>query len=67
MQIDKDMILNLLREQGDHQRADEASRELPDQVDIDQHGNLLERFGINPMDLISRFGGGKGLGGLLGG
>ncbi|RJK94207.1 hypothetical protein [Vallicoccus soli] len=69
MQIDKAQILELLRGQGDEQRAQQADQELPQQVDTDQHGDLLSRLGISPQDLIARFaggGGGGGLGGLLG-
>ncbi len=69
MQIDKGMILELLRSQGNHQQADQASSELPDQVDTDQHADALQKFGLNPADLLSKFGGGGGggLGGGLGG
>ena len=66
MQIDKAQILEYLRNAGDQGKADQAERELPDQVDTDQHAGLLETLGINPADLIGKLGGG-GLGGLLGG
>jgi hypothetical protein len=67
MQIDKDQILQLLRSQGDEQKAQQADEELPAQVDTDEHAGLLSKFGIDPMELIKKFGGGGGLGGLLGG
>jgi hypothetical protein len=68
VQIDKSQILDLLRQQGDTGKVEEADRELPDQVDTDQHAGILERLGLNPADLISKLGGGGGgLGGLLGG
>ncbi len=68
MQIPKDQILALLSERGDQGQADQANQELPDQVDTDQHGGLLEKFGLSPADLIARFtGGGGGGGGGLGG
>jgi hypothetical protein len=68
MNIDKSQILELLKSQGNNDQAAQADAELPDQVDTDQHAGLLQKFGINPMDLISKFGGGGGggLGGLLG-
>jgi hypothetical protein len=67
MQFDKSQILDLLRSQGDQDKADEADRELPDKVDTDQHAGILERLGLNPADLIAKLaGGGGGLGGLLG-
>ncbi len=73
MQIDKAQILELLRSQGQSQQADQASNELPDQVDTDQHSDLLQKFGLNPAELLGKLGGlgggqsGGGLGGLLGG
>lgn len=62
MNIDKNQILQLLREQN-HPQADQAERELPDQVDTDQHADLLAKFGLNPQELLGKLGG--GLGGLL--
>lgn len=68
MQIDKGQILDLLRSSGDHGKADQAERDLPQQVDTDRDQGLLERLGIDPQDLIGRLAGGAGggLGGLLG-
>ena len=60
MQLDKSMILNLLRQRGDQQAVDQADQQLPDQVDTDQHADLLERFGLDPKELLSRFTGGNG-------
>lgn len=71
MQIDKSQVLELLRSQGKNNEAQQAESELPQQVDTDQHADLLSRFGLNPQDLIGKFmgggGGGGGLGGMLGG
>jgi len=67
MNIDKSQILDLLRSQGQHDQAAQADQELPDSVDTDQHAGLLAKFGLDPQDLISKFMGGGGLGGLLGG
>ena len=61
MNIDKNMILDLLRSRGDQDKAAQAEQELPDQVDPKEHGALLKKFGVDPGDL-----GGK-LGGKLGG
>ena len=62
MQLDKNMILDLLRERGQQDQADQAAQQLPDQVDTDQHANLLQKYGIDPQALIQRFmGGGGGL------
>ena len=63
MKIDKDSILELLRSRGDDDQAAQAERELPDQVDSDQHGGVLDKFGVNPKDLLGKLG---GLGKLFG-
>jgi hypothetical protein len=68
MQFDKSQILDLLRNQGDQDKAEQADRELPDRVDTDEHAGILQKLGLNPADLIAKLaGGGGGLGGLLGG
>jgi hypothetical protein len=66
MHIDKSQILELLRKQGDNDKAAQAESELPDQVDTDQHSDLLSRLGINPAELLGKLPGGLGdkLGGL---
>ncbi len=66
MNIDKDQILQLLRSQGDDSKAQQADRELPDSVDTDKDSGLLAKFGLDPMELVKKLGGG-GLGGKLGG
>ena len=58
MQLDKNMILDLLRERGQQDQASQADQELPDQVDTDQHANLLQKFGLDPQELIQKFTGG---------
>ena len=65
MQIPKDQILEFLRSRGDDDKASQAEGELPDQVDTDQHAGLLEKYGIDPQDLISKVGG-SGIGDKLG-
>ena len=57
MEIPKDKILDLLRQRGDSEGAAQADRELPDQVDPEQHAGLLSRFGIDPKDLLGNLGG----------
>lgn len=57
MEIPKDKILDLIRDRVGSDRADQAAGELPDQVDPEQHGDLLAKFGLDPQEL---FGGGLG-------
>jgi hypothetical protein len=61
VEIPKDMILNLIRERLGGDKAQEADQQLPDQVDPEQHSDLLSKFGINPQELL-----GGGLGGITG-
>jgi len=66
MKVDRNQIIELLKFQGDHDKASQADSELPGQVDTDKDAGLLSKFGIDPMDLVKKLGGGGGLGGLLG-
>jgi DNA-binding protein H-NS len=63
MQIDKQQIIEFLQQQGRSDQSQQANQELPQQVDTDnsEHQNLLQKYGINPQDLISQFGGKFGL------
>lgn len=58
MQIDKAQIIEMLRSRGEDDKAQQADSELPGQVDTDKDSGLLDKFGINPTDLL---GGGGGL------
>ena len=64
MNISKDEILGLLHGQGDHDKADRAAQQLPDQVDTDnsEHAGMLSKFGLDADMLKGKLG---GLGGLL--
>ena len=58
MQIPKQQILDLIKQRGNPDQANQADSELPDQVDTDQHQGLLDKFGINVGDLLGGAGGG---------
>jgi hypothetical protein len=53
MEIPKDKILELIRERAGGEKADQAAGELPDRVDPQQHSDLLQKFGIDPQELLS--------------
>ena len=57
MQIPKEQILELLRSRGQDDKASQAEGELPEQVDTEQHADLLEKLGIDPGDLAGSLGG----------
>jgi hypothetical protein len=58
MKIDKDQILELLRSQGKHNEAKQASKDLPDKVDTDDetHQSVLSKFGVDPSELGKTLG-----------
>lgn len=69
MRIDKETVLGFLEERGEQDKAEQARRELPDQVDTERDGterdgDLLGRFGIDPSDLVGKFTGGRDIPGL---
>ena len=57
MELSKDTIVNFLRERGENDKAEQASQDLPDQVDTDRDAGLLERYGIDVQELLGKFGG----------
>ena len=66
MQIPKEQILSLLKNQGNDDKAQQADAELPQTVDTDEHAGLLSKLGLNPADLLSKFGGDGLAGGIAG-
>jgi len=60
VEIPKEQILQMPRDRGDHDQAQQADQQLPDQVDPDQHGDLLGQVGIDPGEILG--GAGKDLG-----
>ncbi len=57
MQIPKDQIISLIESRLGADQAAQASQQLPDQVDHEQHGDLLKQFNIDPTELVQKFGG----------
>lgn len=57
MQIPTDQILEMLQQQGKSDQVDEAKQELPNQLDTDEHPDPLQKFGLNPQELLSKLGG----------
>ena len=60
MEIPKDKILDLLRQRGDHDKAEQADQQLPGQVDPERDRGILEQLGIDPQDLLGNLPGGLG-------
>jgi hypothetical protein len=53
MEIPKDKILQLIQDRQGGDQAQQADQQLPDNVDPEQHGGLLQQFGVNPQELLS--------------
>jgi hypothetical protein len=60
MQIDKDTILGMLKQQGRSDDAQKAAQELPDQVDTEKHAGLLSKYGLDPDTILDKLPGGLG-------
>jgi hypothetical protein len=54
MQIDKQQVVELLRERGDNDKAEQAEQQLPDQVDTEEHSELLSQVGVEPQELLAK-------------
>jgi hypothetical protein len=57
MQYKKQEVVDYLRNWGYSQLADEASRDLPDPVGLDELQDWNMRHGLSRDDIISRMGG----------
>jgi hypothetical protein len=60
MEIPKEQILSLLRDRGEHDKAQQADQQLPGKVDPEQHSELLGKLGIDPSELLGKLPGGLG-------
>ena len=54
MEIDKSLVIDEMKKQGQSERVQQALDELPAKVDHEQHAALLEKFGIDPGKLAER-------------
>jgi DNA-binding protein H-NS len=51
--------MQIPKEQGQHDQAAQAEQKIPDQVDHQQHADLLAQHGIDPQELIANSGDGS--------
>jgi hypothetical protein len=56
VEIPKTKIIDSLRQRGEEKKAAQASQELPDTVDTDQHRDLLGRLGIDLNEVLGPLG-----------
>ena len=64
MEIDRDTIVGMLRERGQTQDAEKAEQDLPSKVDPERDAGMLQKFGVDPGELMSRVGGGRDIPGF---
>ena len=57
MDIDRDDLVERLRADGHHDKADKAERDLPKKVTKDDHKGLLDKLGIDD-SIIDKLPGG---------
>ncbi len=50
-EVDKDKILQILRDRGEHARAQWVDRQLPQRVDLEKNAGLLATLHISPSQL----------------
>jgi hypothetical protein len=51
MTISKTLVVSVLRERGQHARADFVDRELPDRIETSRHSSLLAMLHLDPAEL----------------
>jgi hypothetical protein len=56
MEIDRQHVLELLREKGKDERVQHAIDALPEKVDHDKHAAELQKLGIDPGELLAKAG-----------
>ncbi len=61
MLLDKEQIIDFLKSLGKNDEAARADSELPDKVDTDKDRGLLEKFGVDPKEVLGRLGRSFGL------
>ena len=57
VEVSRDHVVHILRRAGFRAVADEAEKELPDALDLEDAMNWCARHGINESDIISQLGG----------
>lgn len=60
MKIDKDTIVEFLKQHGGNDKAAAADKDLPARVDTDDDRGLLAKYGIDVDNLLAELPGGLG-------
>jgi hypothetical protein len=54
MHIDKNFIIEHLREEGQSDKVQHALDQLPEKIDHEEHAQMLEKLGIDPGALAEK-------------
>jgi F420-dependent methylenetetrahydromethanopterin dehydrogenase len=56
MEIDREHVIQLLREKGKDEEVQHAIDQLPEKVDHEKHAQELQKLGIDPGELVAKAG-----------
>jgi hypothetical protein len=51
VRVNKQTVVDFMRQRGDDERADRAEAELPDVLDLPKDDDLVTQYGVQPLDL----------------
>ena len=54
MEIDRQHVIDLLREKGKDQHVQHALDQLPEKIDHEKHAQELQKLGIDPGELVEK-------------
>jgi hypothetical protein len=54
MEIDRQHLIDLLREKGKDQHVQHVIDQLPEKIDHEKHAQQLEKLGIDPGELVQK-------------
>ncbi len=54
MELDRQFVVEHLRELGKDEHVEKALQELPEKIDHEKHAQLLEKLGIDPGKLAEK-------------
>lgn len=55
MEIDKKKIVDMLKDKGENDKAQQADSDLPDKVDTEKDKGMLDKLGVDPSKLMGGF------------
>ncbi|HEX4214084.1 MAG TPA: hypothetical protein VIA06_12270 [Candidatus Dormibacteraeota bacterium] len=57
MVFDKQSVIDHISQVAGSDQAQQALQSLPDQVDTELHGDILQKLGVDPQQMVSQLGG----------